>query len=863
MKKTTTLAWLGAAAMLLASAVPAQAANYDLTVKSISPQANNNVSAADLKVVIITFNENVRPYGSATSTNNAFTKSTLKVGTTVVKAVGMRLKGSSSTYNSTRGTTTGLPEYANMELNTLALCFEEATNLPDGECTLTIEKGALSPVSGSYSNNNVFTTSWTIGSPDPFASATSTLDPAVGERTSLKDFTVTYSGLTGAINGVGNASDVTLNNGAGTVKEATGITYTDNSFTVSFDEITTPGEWTLNIPEGTALIDDAKSPAITPVTYTIPKPANPFAVYVITPEAREAYSLSQFEVAFPEFSGTPTIDSTKKATLNGVESTSIALNDGKVVITFPEVTKADTYTLSIPAGTVSDGTNANELIETAYTILNPLAATPVLDPESQTGHNSLKSFHVTYANAPEGYIAKAGNASAVTLLSGSETKEAVGINLDADGKGFTVEFNEVKKAGPYVLTIPAGTVTNAEGTNGNELIQAYYTIYNPFSDYTINPSAGEYTSLSKFEVAFSSAEATTQLVSIDTKATLGGVESTGITYNGDTKVLTVTFPEVTKAGSYELIIPAGTITDSANENYEIRANYTIADPFANPTITPADGKHLNTILEVSVTFENAFPEGTTLGDANTVTLTDGEGVSVNAVRVVEYEDRTGYDVIFDQISNDGTYTVNIPAGFLKYADNASAALQATYTIQKPTGVFANFTSEPAAGNWIPTATWSYIYVDFPDIPSDDVTGVGNIPATFSGIGTTPDLDVTGYSLTPNKVNQDGHLRLQYMYFNPSYINLNQLDGFYELTIPEGTFTYTTAARASERSPEIIIPYTIGNIATGIESVEASEDTVNVYDLTGRQLLKDADASELRTLANGLYIVNGKKVLLRR
>lgn len=859
MKKTTTLAWLGAVAMLLASAVPVQAANVTLTAKSVTP-AVGTVEASQLSVVTITFDQTILKYNSV---SNPATKCYLNYGTdSQIQASGYTMKGRAANNQFEGGTTTGLTPKGDLPLNTLCLLFENTeTKLPTGQCTLTILANTLSPsTSTNFNKNNEFTLTWTIKAADPFASATSTLDPAVGERTSLKDFTVTYSGLTGAINGVGNASDVTLSNGEGTTKEATGITYTDNSFTVSFDEITTPGKWTLNIPEGTALIDDAKSPAISPVTYTIPKPANPFAVYVITPEAREAYSLSQFEVAFPEFSGTPTIDSTKKATLNGVESTSIALNDGKVVVTFSKVTKADTYTLSIPAGTVSDGTNANELIETTYTIINPLAATPVLDPEEYRYYDSLSSFHVTYPDAPEGYIATGGSATAVTLVTGSEINNALSVSFDADRKGFTVNFKEVKKAGSYKLTIPAGTVFNAELTNSNELIQADYFIRNPFDNYQITPQSGTTnSSLKEFVVSYPSFTGTLTVIGGQDAAKLNGVSSTSITANADGKSFTVTFPEFTKAGTYSLEIPDATVSDGVNSTTPISGTYTIADPFANPTITPADGKHLNTILEVSVTFPNAFPEGTTLGDANTVTLTDGEGISVNAVRVIEYENRTGYDVIFDQISEDGTYTVNIPAGFLKYADNESAALQATYTIQKPIGVFANYTSEPAEGDWTPTSNNVYIYISFPDITEySKVTMDSNPQAIFSGEG----VDGTKMSkeLPISKKTYDVNcLTLQVpMYAYYLGANVTALSGFYELTLPAGTFN--TPARTA--SPEINLYYVMGT-ATGVEAIEAVDGGVNVYDLTGRQLLKDADASELRTLANGLYIVNGKKVLLRR
>ncbi len=52
--------------------------------------------------------------------------------------------------------------------------------------------------------------------------------------------------------------------------------------------------------------------------------------------------------------------------------------------------------------------------------------------------------------------------------------------------------------------------------------------------------------------------------------------------------------------------------------------------------------------------------------------------------------------------------------------------------------------------------------------------------------------------------------------------------------------------------------------TAVEAVEGQEDTsVTVSDLAGRVLLREADPAELSRLAPGLYIVNGRKVLINR
>ena len=52
------------------------------------------------------------------------------------------------------------------------------------------------------------------------------------------------------------------------------------------------------------------------------------------------------------------------------------------------------------------------------------------------------------------------------------------------------------------------------------------------------------------------------------------------------------------------------------------------------------------------------------------------------------------------------------------------------------------------------------------------------------------------------------------------------------------------------------------IATGIRSVKASQGKVGVYDITGKRYMNHADAQTVNTLQRGVYIINGKKVLVK-
>lgn len=74
---------------------------------------------------------------------------------------------------------------------------------------------------------------------------------------------------------------------------------------------------------------------------------------------------------------------------------------------------------------------------------------------------------------------------------------------------------------------------------------------------------------------------------------------------------------------------------------------------------------------------------------------------------------------------------------------------------------------------------------------------------------------------------------------------------------EDTFTYSDMVTLDVATGEIM------ETPSGVERVMPDADfsgTLNVYDLKGTKVMSTDDASELRKLPKGLYIINGKKVL---
>lgn len=88
-------------------------------------------------------------------------------------------------------------------------------------------------------------------------------------------------------------------------------------------------------------------------------------------------------------------------------------------------------------------------------------------------------------------------------------------------------------------------------------------------------------------------------------------------------------------------------------------------------------------------------------------------------------------------------------------------------------------------------------------------------------------------------------------------------GTYTLVVPKGTFAQESVGwdGYGQASMEINETYVIRE-TVDVATLAADAFVGNVYDITGKVILRDATAGQLRNLDNGIYIVNGKKITLK-
>ena len=342
-------------------------------------------------------------------------------------------------------------------------------------------------------------------------------------------------------------------------------------------------------------------------------------------------------------------------------------------------------------------------------------------------------------------------------------------------------------------------------------------------------------------------------------------QPTGSSISGlDKNSLCLAYENV-EPGTYQVEVAEGVILMGASFSsspnaaftagpWTVEAGEVIPNPFSEGfAITPKDGASVSSLQTFHVTYDSKFVEGDFLGvqaENPAISLTNGgEPVETGDVTVTEDADGRGFTVsLANEITALGTYTLSIPEGLYKSVegDYSSPAITATYVIKE--SPLANYTLSPESGSDITLTTVAQIVmtVQFTELGDAVLAGRDqSIPWTDITLSNGTDTYEASGSGMPSG-------------FQIVFNNVGQIpSGSYTLKVPGGFWTTTTG----DVSPRIEATYNVINPLSGTVAIEGDAAAVDVYDIAGRKVLRGADATAVRGLENGLYIINGKKVLI--
>ncbi|MCM1291349.1 MAG: hypothetical protein NC201_03905 [Prevotella sp.] len=262
------------------------------------------------------------------------------------------------------------------------------------------------------------------------------------------------------------------------------------------------------------------------------------------------------------------------------------------------------------------------------------------------------------------------------------------------------------------------------------------------------------------------------------------------------------------------------------------------------TVTPYDGKYLNEFTVAEFTFN----EPVTIANAEPAFITDGVTSFLAGASIKEGDPNTVIYTASNPITISGTYELKAPAAAIKSAKaNEKTKLVGIYDVR---------TSFTIVGEG------EQLYIPAPQI---EVTGSESHPLFTL---TYPESGQINSELTPGLYKEvNGERELLIAYTDNEVVG-NQVElhdgvtlaiepGTYILVIPEG-FYYTDTLIS--KGTEYIYKYEVESV-DGI-SADIS-DGVTVYTFQGICVLRNAAPEKLAELPSGFYIVNGRKMIIRK
>ena len=727
------------------------------------------------------------------------------------------------------------------------------------------------------------------------------ITPAEGEVESLKDFVITFEGCNAAEWTFAKVSQIKDEEGNVVANLQTGENASATALTGSIAEaITKPGKYTLNIPKGSvsfnkvmeytnpeaisfSFVIKSKEPAISSVNMVLGETSTDLlagqniekligdADIVVKVDNSENIGVMTWEVAEvdgeiiksrsteqPNVDGTFTFWNPRDIELTlgkqyeivftGWESTE-AKNNGEPNFTRKVIvnggTKAYEYspvTLVEPAELLYGQNEANFSLESAedntisFTFSDVVTIAEAFVP---LGMGETESCEV--AMSEDG---KTANITIPNDVINSYHNFVVSL-LVKDANGLVVKGNNGEKDGSYISVYVDAKFNLPE-----------VTMVDPTPDATV-----EKISTIKFGYADGIQASWFDNITILDKTrnvVAKSVDVTSVIPEGEegnwdyiVKEVVVSFNnEITENGTYTVVVPEGMFNldlsaqgFNTKNNREATFNITVDNgdtpmPSINVSINPVPGE-VASLKDFDLIFNDANEAG--WGDGfPTLTYPDG-----TVVKIKNQDIGTAWNELTlsldEEITAPGEYILTLPA--------ASVNLDGTPTDKDYSFVYTiaeadneKYTVTPEVGNVTSLQTIDVIF----DSHSEISFGSGNPSLT----------DAAGNSYTVNEG------------WGPDWDILNwatftiaeeiTAEGTYTLTLPAGHINYEDG---SSNVKDIKFTWTIGN-ATAISNIFAAEGNVEIYNANG-QLVKRGDASAIKTLApNKMYIINGKKVIIK-
>ena len=610
----------------------------------------------------------------------------------------------------------------------------------------------------SNSTNAEYIYNWTYDSNPAYNLEYSTVTPVAGQVESISEISLIYPETVSYYYAANkptlkDSEGNVVANGTYDIYDAEGV-YRGDLIRIVLDKtVTTPGTYTLTIPQGAIGDQTAKyyyfsngrmNPEIN-LTYTIPEPPITYT-YVPTKttpaegnvEAPLTRVRLHFDDNYPDVSNGVYIDPTKYVTIvnqngervfEGIAKIGLSSNYYYVDITpngTEGITTPGTYTFTIPAGCIGDEEiyntswkegRVNPELTYTFTVKGPAMQVSAVAPEEGETAD-LNTITLTFPEA----TTFAAEASALTFHNDNYyTASVKSVVMSEDGLTATITseagYPGWKLGESYTLNIPEGAFVGASGAATEALSYTWTIAVEKFTYVSVTPAQGEVTELSEILICFAhEAYGNSLLPTLNLIDEYGAVITTASTTraqdaDGNWYAIKATLAEkVTAAGTYILQVPEDVFKDTdfgdGNTNKAFNLKWTVGvagpeDGFTYETITPDPSQEVSSIESVVVT----FPADVTYD--NSLVMLGTTAMTLMNTLTVTVEGNTVTFTPATPITAEGNHQLTWNQGAFTAANGAKcASATINYTVAKadPNTYTYELAADPANGSTLEALT---------------------------------------------------------------------------------------------------------------------------------------------------------------
>lgn len=519
--------------------------------------------------------------------------------------------------------------------------------------------------------------------------------------------------------------------------------------------------------------------------------------------------------------------------------------------------KGGTYTMTIPEGFFTLNGNPVASYTRSWVVAKEIKGDYGTTPEDGARLTSgTGDFDITFPKAQNVALAE-GKAASLMTIEGPQKYNAAGMMPTGNTASFFIMATLGE--GDWTVTVPAGTIA-VDGTPYDKEIKWSFSIVAPEAVAPqVFPEAGTIAADGLKTITLTFPEGTDVVLGEeDTYMVLlnGMTANTGFssTYykaelKGNTIVYTSPLDEpLAEGGKYTFSVGANAYKTNGIFNAAFTIDYTVASASKDYTFvfSPAEGEEVKNVEDVFVTVEGA--QSVAIADATKLQFTSGDKKVESAAGIVTEGNKLDFMIFLEPLT-DGDWTATLPANVLTIDGNVyDKEISWSFTVKSGAAVeLPKPVSTPAEGK-VKSEDLNRIVLNLAD--DAKATAIGEEGTYMITLAPEGGWSVRTYSIA---IGDDANEII----LTAEGANLPELEeGNYVLTVSPNAYFVGNQGNGN-------YTYNFEVTTSSVDGIFADDTEFNVYTTTGICVINNGTAADVELLPAGLYIINGKKVVIRK